>query len=641
MAVKKSIIGIALFISVGFILPFAVVGQDFHTRTIDIPTDSIQRSILQFDRTLNTYLWYGKLVFARNLGPTYVNLRQDARSRVVRTDLKSVKDEVNLSLDVRSRMTEKWNVRASGRSMISSDNRAIDLSNLYQHQGLLGVEYGFFPPIRFSVLGGYELAAQEGIKDDGFAYLGEITGENVNLEDFISSFLLRSSKSFLDNRSPAGTLVNLTVRREFDEMASNILTVNYADQRREFYMKVDSITQAEHQVDHNLFRRDARELSITNVLEYRLDASSRFVARGGLFNRKIFRGYKYRSYQHAASVPLDVRIQELSFFGSLSFEKKIAEWLNSTVNISYDEREERHGTVDDLTIPREVFERQERSAKKLGNIASRTTFFSNVDIDLTMKDRVKFAGSASILRYDTPDTLNTDDRDELLITIGTQSSHQLNSQLRLSLFADVSLSHLVYLSRFQSANNNWNRVLRLGSKVEYKPVSGVRNVSNAEVLANYTVYDYEEQVRSVRSFSFRQAQWSDSLLVILGRSWNFSFVGNVRIYERGILKWREFKEKPENYFLEQTYWPQVTYQAREGLGISIGYRYFSQDRYRYLLQERIWERGLVASGPTAALIWNSGNDHQVEVRGWRETQSEGKTILRRTSNLNMIVGVRI
>jgi len=118
---------------------------------------------------------------------------------------------------------------------------------------------------------------------------------------------------------------------------------------------------------------------------------------------------------------------------------------------------------------------------------------------------------------------------------------------------DLTLFHLVYLDRDQSANNNWNRVIRFSPSVEYMPSPWFRTVMRTEALANYTVSDYEQQVASIRSFSFRQVLWSDSTTMRLSERIQCNFSGSLRIFEHGTLRWQEFKENPEEYVVEKQY----------------------------------------------------------------------------------------
>ncbi|MBM4167623.1 MAG: hypothetical protein FJ215_00455 [Ignavibacteria bacterium] len=615
--------------------------QESALRSLTTPTDGTRFSMLQFDRTLNTFLWLGKLYLDRNFGSTSIRLSQESRSRIVKTDPTSIKDDLTLSVNVVSDLKAGWSLHGAGRSLILSDNRTVELSSLSQHQIYAGPEYRPGPRLRASFLGGYEFASQEGVRDRGFSYIAEIVGDQLMVEEFDADMHFRSIASYLDRRSPRADSLSLMLRRQFGDLAWNKLTVRSMNQRREFYTLADTAISREHRTDRNIFRREARDLSITDTLVYAVDRSLRLTVRGGLLSRGIRRSYEYKSAVQPSAVPLDVSISEFSVHGSLSLEKEFGDWLMSALSLSYDEREEKHAVRDDPSLPRGDYERQEKSARRLGNIASRTGVSANAVADVTASDRLRFGGSASVLRYDTPDTLNTDDRDELLVSAGLGWLHVVGSHLSIDLFADVSLNHLVYLSRLQSANNNWNRIVRLRAEVRYAPSSWIRNVTVSEVLANYTVYDFEEQIRSVRSFSFRQAYWSDSLGIRLNRRMDFSVTGNLRLYERGILRWKEFKERPENYIVEVAYWPQISYIAGPGIRIAVGYRVFFQDRYRVEGGVSVFERRLHNGGPTVALIWDNGSNQHFILHGWRETQSEDNVTLRRTSNLTMTVGILI
>ena len=246
--------------------------------------------------------------------------------------------------------------------------------------------------------------------------------------------------------------------------------------------------------------------------------------------------------------------------------------------------------------------------------------------------------SAGILRYDTPDIFNTDDRDELLLTSGIEYSHRFSSRLILLLNADLTLFHLVYLNRDKSANNNWNRVVRFSPSVDYAPVSWFRTALRTEVLANYTISDYEQQVASIRSFSFRQLLMSDSSVIGLTERIQCNFSGSLRIFESGILRWQEFKEKPEEYVVEEMMWPEIVWSSMIGFKIGIGFRYFSQDRYAYQNNQRVFSEGVVAMGPTASIEWSGPAGEKVVINGWLEEQKNSGSTATMLSNLSIQIG---
>jgi hypothetical protein len=365
---------------------------------------------------------------------------------------------------------------------------------------------------------------------------------------------------------------------------------------------------------------------------------SRLTLRGGWSTRTIERGTHYKDFSGAANVALDTRVEELQLFGSLEAMYRLAGFLDGWVVMAYREREERH-TVMGSEASVDIVQRQESAARRLGNVARETVLRSSQTIQLSDRDQLNLAGSASILRYDTPDTLNTDDRDELLLTFGVVETHTASPALRVTVSADVVLNHVVYLHRLQSANNSWNRIIRFSPKVEYTPTSWFKTVNRAEVLANYTVYDFEDQVAFVRSFSFRQASWSDSTVVRLSSRFEAHVVGSLRVYERGILRWRDFKERPQNYFVELSLWPQLDIKLGPRLVMGIGYRMFEQDRYRYVAGSRELERRLQTSGVTARVEWEAPGFARIAVRGWREHQQEDGKTVRTLSNLFMTMSI--
>jgi hypothetical protein len=101
--------------------------------------------------------------------------------------------------------------------------------------------------------------------------------------------------------------------------------------------------------------------------------------------------------------------------------------------------------------------------------------------------------------------------------------------------------------------------------------------------------------------------------------------------------WEEFKERPQNYFVEQTYWPQVVYEPARHLRLALGYRYFGQNRYKYQGGSRILERQLETAGPTVSVVWEGFSSQQVSVEGWNETQRQDKQVTRTIPNLSLKV----
>lgn len=595
--------------------------------------DSLRVSSVSFDRVLNTYTWNGSIFYDRTFNGIELLFRQTLRSRLIRTDQQSDQNEYSDSLVLGTELSDHWKARFQQVSSVLSDNRAIDLTSLGQHQILVGANVVPSARISIGAMAGYEIDAQQDELDRGFSYQANAQADDVRLEEFRGSLKGQWSQSLLTRRRPESANLDVSLVRDFGAEGRNLILFSYDQLRREFYTAADPDVKRVYGAADNIFRRDAVTYEVSDQLEYQASDRMQLQFRAGLLNRIIDRGLKYKVLTGNSNPLLDTRIQETQLNGEVASVYQPAYWLGIRVNLLYREREERHQVTEGGDVPISLYERQQRSERRLENIARRTSLSSEVRSLISESDQLNFDGSASILRYDTPDSTNVDERDELLITGGLQEIHQFNNHLSVSLAADITLSHLVYLKSAQSANNNWNRVIRFSPAVVYAPVEGFRTVNQAEVLGNYTVYDFEDQGALTRSFSFRQASWLDSTSVQLSQLLRASFVGEIRVYERGILTWAGFKELPQDYFVERTYWPRLTYRTPYGLSLGVGFRYFSQDRYKYQNTIRTFVHQLESSGPTVALDWTGTGFQHVVLEGWNETQRQDGQAVRTIPNL--------
>ena len=620
---------------------FTVRAQEALRPSLIRMEDSLRVSSLGFDRILNTFTWNGSLFLDREFNGIEFKLRQTLRSRLIRTDPLSIQDEYDDSLQIATPITDRWKFFAQQVSSIVADNRAIDLTKLAQHQFMVGVRVSPYPRLSLGAMAGYEIDAQQDERDEGFAYQAQADASDMRFEEFRGTLHGHWTQSILTRRHPESGSLDVSVVREFGAEARNTILLSYDQLRREFYTPADPDVQRLYQIANNIFRRDASSLEVSDQLDYRASDQMQFVFRGGVLNRTIDRGVNFKVFTLTSNPLLDTRIQELQLYGEAGTTYQPAYWLGMDVNFSYREREERHQVTEQDGVPLSVLQRQERSELRLENIAQRTSISSQIRTLLSEHDQLNFAGSASILRYDTPDSTNTDERDELLVTIGFQEVHQFNHDLSVSLAGDVTLSHLVYLKSAQSANNNWNRVIRFSPGVIFAPGERFRTVNLAEVLGNYTVYDFEDQAAFTKSFSFRQASWIDSTSFQMTSLIGFSFVGEVRVYERGILQWTDFKERPQDYFVERTYWPRLTYDVTQSLRLGVGFRYFGQDRYSYRSGVKILEHQLATSGPTVALDWEGTGFQRFVLEGWNETQRQDGQVIRTIPNVSLKINFTI
>ena len=622
-----------LFVAVVLLPQREVEGQPLRTTPKQMTSDTVT---LGFERVLNTFMWNGGLGVGVADSDNSLNLHQTLRSKLIRSNPVASQGEYDGYIGYRRKITNDWDIVATTSSLVVSDNQSIDLGRLAQHKGLLGLGYGS-GSWNFGVLGGYEVDAQESEHDQGPAFDASLGTSSLHVQELEATFQTDWTKSFLGRRTPEQQNAALSLKRDFGGGDSDSLVLHYSGQRREFYTTADPGVQSLYSINHNIFRRDAASYDVSNQLTYHMGQSTAIAVRGTVQNRTIDRAFIYKNFLQPSSITLDTRIQELLFGGAVSLSTKVSDWMRGDMGMSFQEKDERFAVIGLQEVPSSIIQSQEQSAKRLEYTSQRTSVWGMIVSDLSALDQLTLDGSASILRYDTPDSLNTDDRDELLLAMTLRENHYFNQYLSVGIEANVTLNHLVYIDRLQSANNNWNRVFSFSPRISLRPVQWLRSDNVGEVSANYTVYDFEEQVASVKSFSFRQASWSDSTTVVLNHRVDFGFSGTVRVYERGILKWKEFKEKPLDYFVEKSLWPQLYYRTTLDVSFNVGYRYFSRDQYSYDGTVRNLTHTIVTAGPTVGVEWHVVNGTNVSMTGWREGSKFDSGTSTFASNLSVSV----
>ncbi|MDZ7345360.1 MAG: hypothetical protein ONA69_01045 [candidate division KSB1 bacterium] len=197
------------------------------------------------------------------------------------------------------------------------------------------------------------------------------------------------------------------------------------------------------------------------------------------------------------------------------------------------------------------------------------------------RDSLTFFVSANKFRYDTPDTSNYDDRDELRINTRLLWVHRLSPELVAEWATGVNLYHMVYIYGERSADNNWNRILFMKPRLAFSPSQQFSFHQSLEVLANYVDYDFEESFVSTRSFVFRKFSLGDSLYWQLMPHSALIVDYRLQLEENGQLYWQKWSERIVG--TRSLQWLQLSWQYSRGfLRSRAGYAEFKRDEHRYL-----------------------------------------------------------
>jgi hypothetical protein len=312
--------------------------------------------------------------------------------------------------------------------------------------------------------------------------------------------------------------------------------------------------------------------------------------------------------------------------------------MSAVVRLGYSERSESHRAKAPDQMPPNIavlFSERNRQEQTKDNLARRVSLSGSAAYPLFDATDVSLNGSAGILRYDTPSELNYEDRDELLIAASLGVRHRFSRNLEGLISLDGTMSHLVYLLKERSANNNINRILRLSPRTIWRPVQWFSTTNVFEVLANYTVYDFEKQAALVQSFSYRQFAWLDSTRVELSERVGLDFFTYLKLYERGLLKWEEFLERTENSSVDRTLAVQLRFTPNVSTLFAIGLRYFSQSRYVYQDAVKTPDTFTSSVGPTCAIQWKIGPHSRLLFKGWYERRRLSDETFRSLATMTM------
>ena len=168
--------------------------------------------------------------------------------------------------------------------------------------------------------------------------------------------------------------------------------------------------------------------------------------------------------------------------------------------------------------------------------------------NISPNDIINLKFNLTKYQYDTPDsTLNNDDRDELRIIGGIEYNRSFSPVLNFGIEAYINFFHQIYIFKERSANNNWNRIFRLSSFIEYSD-NNFNNTLKNEILANYTVYDFEDLYSQSPSYIFRKYILEDSMSYKILPRLITGFKGKYEFEDKGSF----FKSKFAQQILQST-----------------------------------------------------------------------------------------
>lgn len=569
-----------------------------------------------FYNDLNTANMLSSLAYRKTVKKTNFSVYNSFNSSVTKFVENFSNDYNNLEVKTDYNLLPKFYTGAGIASKLVSTNQPIDLNKGYSN--FYFTTFDFLPSEKVFINSKFGLKdeKQVGVYSKGFSGMVESYANNVNISDFISSAKVYLSLDKFSERTNYSYEINSKVDKMFSENASNSGLIKAFTVRTDFFTPATQSVVNSYNVNNNIQTRSEDYVMLSDNLDYSFNRHLKLKLIGMFFLKNINNGFKYKPVSSSIITEnvYDNNIKENLLRTGFELEYKL-NFLSTRFNVSYTERAEDHSpvNVDNLAVPQK--EELERIEKDKNNNSKTSTAYMEVLLYASNTNTIKIQGASSLLRYDTDSELNYDDRDELLLN-GMVSHRYYNFK---NFFVETSFEYnssiLNYIFKEKSSNNNKNSVYKLNSYSVFRPAEGVATKNFFQVLANYTVYKYEDIVSQVQSFSFRQLYLADSTDINISKKFIFGIYGELKLYEQGQFNNEKFSVKPLAFYDERTLGSSLNYDIKNFIRLYVGFRHYIRRFYTYDKNEKVLKRTQSTYGPYAGLVMNIMNNSSIYVLG--------------------------
>lgn len=583
-----------------------------------------------FNKQYSTYLLGNQAQIDLLTKAGLFSIKQNYQGTFLNLLDRSYRDDEDWSFGYRYTLFDNFDLTFNQNWLFSSDSRDIGLSQLSRLNGLFGIAYAPNRSSQMQLMYGFENNNQLNLQSSGNIINFSAYQKDYNLQDFILNTDL--SMNFLNlNLGRKNQDINARVRFERYFEDSTILYLNFAYKKLQTnllaYSTNDSLQPIEKRVENTITSNLFLQYQIIDpvligaIVDYNLIDVSRD------FHQQISEIPYSAFYRDITQSNINFQIFSKIYIGNFSESiylniNNITEKNNLSNKFS--------NNVTELTQYQNLENQRDYNT-------SRVSLFSHSTYKLSNSSMISGIFSVSLNRYDTPSKDNYDDRDEFNQIINLQFFHRFSSVLNFNLNFENQATHWVYIFSQRSSLNNWNRIYRLAPKINYYGTK-LEFHPQFEVLANYTAYDYELNLSNLKSFSFRQLSYRDSINYKLTKSVNLKSNVNIKYSERGVLYWEEFAETPQNaiseYFLRL-----ILEKNYDNLTLGSGMRYYNTSQKRINAGSEEFDYEFISTAPEVLINYRLNNNWSVTLSGWYEFQNINRRNKKEATNLFVLVNI--
>jgi hypothetical protein len=569
------------------------------------PTSNRPLANLGFTQEFNSYIWSLTTGTEQHWKKWHVSFREGFRSSLLRLGVNNKwKDDQDALLEILYRFYPRLSLFSHTRSVVFKDRLSGFKNDVQTHSNMVGINWQPLSVLHIQAAAGPKLDQRYEQRDLGWSYRLEGQTDRFDWQDYSHTLEMTLSGDQLGSRKNNNAQFNYRINNSFSPGTSDSLYIYTLQRRRDNYSSIFGEIES--------FRENFKGLD--NYLTYRVNDKTDFQLITIVLNKEaqvLSYGQESENRErHRTDLSIDNRIQ-------LAFDWSGGRLLHELSYWSQDQQYDLQVTNSDLPFSRRT------AFITPDNKSNRLLFSSRMSLKMGQADSLYGYTSVSRFQYDTPDTSNFDDRDELRINSTVHYFYRLSPFLKLELETSVNLYHIVYIFGERSADNNWNRILRLRPSVKYTYKDKFKLSQAVEVLANYVDYDFEAFIPTTKSFVFRKFALDDSLTWILSDRSTINVDYRFQMEENGQLFWQEWSERL--MLTRQSHWIKWfwRYKTNKGLSIAPGMTVYLRKAWRHQTDPSGINKKTAFSehtsyGPVLRILYNPANKLRLVIDAIRQ-----------------------
>lgn len=461
------------------------------------------------------------------------------------------RDENSLEIGWQVPLSEKLSTRTLIQSRIFADqNTVIEFSKHLAAQELLIKP---FKKIEISPAVGGAFEEAFGENDAGwYGHMG-VKINRLDMGGYINDTAAKSTyRGFPGRQNEAHTFFT-GWRKQFSPYASDSVRIGYQFSESRYYLRPSNDNESS-----NLEAVTAISRFLYNQLQYRFSRRSQLVMATTFRNQSV----------NQINPNLNSLRREIALENQLDYLIGIGPLRSQSGLVFSQSNNNNPGLRTDVNT-------------------LQTAMNQRIDLAIGQQNSMWSKLSFTKFEYNTPEATSEDerrlrdDRDELryLFDLGVKRifSPYFSATLRGSAF----LYHQIYIRSGRSSKNNWNRVYQLATNLDHRLSGRVHHSNQVKILANYTVFDFDDILPGVNSYVFRKLVFSDSTVVKLTGNLSVNTYYQLELEDNGRFFEEDFSQQVTREQAAHFFSVSLLRQNFYGLDFTTGFTFFQRNEWAF------------------------------------------------------------